>query len=521
MLKKSGFTKPLLVLTALMLAALACYSDSPLWPYELTQPPPSPTFLPTPDGVSTTAKFGPGDFVTGLRDPADPSPFLDLTNFPIPLTVTNASRENCNFGRAYEVLYTGTDAAGDVYQLIACQGSVGWTNENRLVGLQFLPGQSALTRPVDPSGRPLINNQFAIHNQEPMPNQPPPIAVLANVQCTVNEVVDVINLQALDENNIWYQVRCTNGQFGWVDQTRLFGPLELPAVGGVGVVNPAGTGIPLTASPEPVATSNTIGMCAPDTIVTTQGLELANEIVYYLLECDGVRGYTIQDELIELPYVPDSYILVYVPVVEEEEEETVDGEISETTDTTDDSIEADGGGEGEPEVVVLTAPLTEHPGLPDDDNPVVGECPTNSIVYIKDATATDFDHLAYEVECGDQSGWLDQFYVLLKANFATDSQVAITVAGFVGNTQAERAFYVSDVPKRVAGARGAIGVCQVDTLATIVDYATIETASGIGFYYQIVCQTPDGTELTGWSEQDRLRPADVLEDSATSTGIFG
>lgn len=517
MLRKLKFSKPLLVLSALILAAMACYSDSPLWfGGELTEPPPSPTFIPTPD-ANNPAKYQIGDKVTGLRTN---SPFLYLTDFPIPETVANRSRENCNFGRAYEVLYSGYDKDNVVYYLIACQGSVGWSEEDRLTGpIKFDAGNSAYTLPIDANGNPIPDTMpnFAIHNQEPVPNQNPPVFGPATTQCEVNQVVDVVGLKAIDASTTWYQIDCGNNVFGWVDQTRLFGPLFFSDDGGIGLVNPAIDVLPLTANPEPVSGDNTIAECPGDSVITTTALQLIDEVPYYEITCGDVSGWTIQDDLIELAYAPDSFIVVHV------EETVVTSDEGETTDATADTPPADEGADAAD--VVLAAALTENPGPVDTaENPQIGECASESIAYVDGVTYAGFEFY-YHIDCGnEQVGWLDGSYALMQVGFPADGEVAITDAGIIGLTSSERAFYVSDEPKRIAGARGASGACESNSLATIADTALVQTASGPQFYYLVTCTSTLGTELQGWVDQNRLQPAEILSDSGSATptdNVFG
>ena len=517
MLRKLNFSKPLLVLSVLILAAMACYSDSSLWfGGELTEPPPSPTFVPTPD-ANNPAKYIVGDKVTGLRIN---SPFLYLTDFPIEETVANRSRENCNFGRAYEILYAGYDKDNVMYYLLACQGSVGWTEEDRLTGpIKFDAGNSAFTLPIDANGNPIADSvtAFAIHNQEPVPNQNPPVFGPATTQCEVNQVVDIVGLKAIDASTTWYQIDCGNNVFGWLDQTRLFGPLFFSDDGGIGLVNPAIETLPLTTNPEPVSGDNVVADCAGDTVITTTALQLIDEVPYYEVTCGETSGWTIQDDLIELAYSPDSYIVVYA----EETEEVVDD--TAATDTTGDTPPVDDGTDSAD--TVLSAILTANPGPFDSsENPQVGECVSESIVYVTGVTYAGFEFY-YQVECGsEQSGWLDGSYAHIQASFPAEGEVAITEAGVIGISSSETAFYLSDEPKRIAGARGASGACAENSLATILDTALVQTASGPQFYYLLSCTSTLSTELQGWADQKRLQPAEVLSESGSATptdNVFG
>ena len=112
----------------------------------------------------------------------------------------------------------------------------------------------------------------------------------------------------------------------------------------------------------------------------------------------------------------------------------------------------------------------------------------------------------------------------MQASFPAEGEVAITAKGVIGISSSETAFYISEEPKRIAGARGASGACEENSLATIFDTALVKTASGPQFYYLLSCTSTLGTELQGWADQNRLQPAEVLSESGSATptdNVFG
>lgn len=503
---RNSFVKPMLVLAVLVLATLACYSDSPLWPNELTPAPPSPTFIPTP-GPDSTARFDVGDLVIAPRRVTNPQPFLYLADYPEPVDNALKNRSGtCLFDDELEILYAGHTSETAVYYLIACKGSVGWASEENLEGpIEIRKGQTALTLPIDANGNPITTGMFGIHNTQP------PVFGPATVQCQVGEDVSVSAISVPEPEQIWYQVRCSGG-IGWVESTRLFGPLVLPAHGGVGLVSPEVESITLTSAP---GGGDVVSECPGDSIVVTGGLELVDEIPYYLLSCNGEQGWTTQESLNALPLLPNTLLLIEVPQLDEE---PVEGE--EAVEDTE--APADEGGEDNSEEAVLTAPITENPGNTSDDNPAVGQCANLSIVPILDVTVRN-EQFFYQVNCNENTGWLSEFYALITADFQSDDVVAITEAGVVG-TGDEAAFYLSEEPQTVAGARGTIGACELGTQATINDYTYLEQADILRVYYQITCRNRDtGEDLVGWALQSRLWPADAVSgsDSATPSEIFG
>ncbi|MCI0709268.1 MAG: hypothetical protein L0154_03815 [Chloroflexi bacterium] len=504
---RNSFVKPMLVLSVLVLAALACYSDSPVWPNELTQPPPSPTFLPTP-GTDSTALFKVGDTVIAPRSKQTvPQPFLYVADHPEPVnsTLTNSSG-NCVFDDELEVLYAGHKSETEIYYLVTCRGSVGWTKQDNLEGpIEIRTGQNALTLPIDANGNPITTGMFGIHNSQP------PVFGPATVQCQVGEDVGVIAISVPESGKIWYQVRCSGG-IGWVEGIRLFGPLVLPGHGGIGLVSPEVESITLTSAP---GGGDVVSECPGDSIAITEGLELVEETAYYLLSCNGEEGWTTQEALNALPFLPNTLLLIEVPQLDEEPAEG-EGAAEDTEAPVD-----EGGEEGDEEVV-LTAPITENPGNPSDDNPTVGQCENFTIAPILDASIRN-EQFFYQVTCGENTGWLSEFYALITADFQSDDIVAITEAGVVG-TGNEAAFYLSEVPQTVAGARGTIGACELGTQATINNYTPLEQADILRVYYQITCRNRDtGEDLVGWALQSRLRPAEAVSgsDSATPSEIFG
>ena len=508
---RNSFMKPMLVLAVLVLAAMACYSDSPLWPNELTPAPPSPTFIPTPE-PGGTARFDIGDLVIAPRRLTNPQPFLYVADYPEPVNSTLTNRSGtCLFDDELEVLYAGNKAETDIYYLVACRGSVGWTNQENLEGpIEIRKGQTALTLPVDANGNAITAGTFGIHNSQP------PVFGPATVQCQIGEDVSVSAISVPEPGRIWYQIRCSGG-IGWVEGTRLFGPLVLPAHNGVGLVSSEVESITLTSAP---GEGDVVSECPGDSIVVTGGLELVNETPYYRLACNGEQGWSTQEALNALPFLPNTLLLIEVPQLDEA---PVEGEVAvEDTEAPTDQVPANEGGEGGDDEVTLTAPITENPGNEADDNPVAGQCENLSIAPILDASIRN-NQFFYQVTCGENTGWLSEFYALTTANFQRDDVVAITEAGIVG-TGNEAAFYLSEVPQTVAGARGTIGACELGTQATVNDYTYLEQAGILRVYYQITCRNRDTSEdLIGWALQSRLKPAEAVSgsDSATPSEIFG
>jgi hypothetical protein len=503
---QSRYSKPLLAIAVLLIAALACYSDSPVWPFEMTAAPPTTTPLPTPD-ANNPAKFAIAQTLLCPRPTAPGQAFCFVTRFPEELQpgVINASG-SCEYNVDLEVLYVGRQSADIVYYLVACGGTVGWINENRLVGpVTFLRGQSALTTPVGAEGE-----VFPINSQEPPTPGPA-------VNCQVNEVVDILGVSGLPTGEIWYRIKCSGGT-GWVEQNRIFGPLPLPSVGGLGMVLPSDAPTPLTSDPAAPTADNTVGECAPNSVINTLSAQRLGDQVYYQITCGDQTGWLPKEVLIEIPYPPGVLALVHV----------IAPEVPAEAAPAEDAAEEDTGEEGDGEQaqtgpIVLNAPMTENPEFAIGDN-VVGECPSGTVVPINQITVAD-NQFFFQVTCSETTGWLHDEYVLAKVDYPLDVEVALTEAGAVGSGTTA-GFYISDTPSRLLSDRGSIGACKLNTLGRILQVGFVEAALGgdVTIYYQISCQNADeaseSTELTGWVDQSRLRPADALR-ATTQTNLIG
>ncbi len=515
MLRKSQLTRPLLVVIALLMAALACYSDDPdpLGIFEFTPAPPTATPLPPPD-ASNPAKFVLSDLLLCPRPVGGGASQCFVTDNPEELSpgVTNA-RGSCEYDTELEVLYIGRLDSDTVYYLIACGGTVGWISETRMMGPVVFPrGESALTTDLGADG-----DVFPIASQKPPTPGP-------QVSCKVNEVVEVLESAGdAQTGQVWSLIRCSSGA-GWVEQERLFGPLPLPGTGGLGMIRPDGVAAPVTNAATAPTADNQIGECATNTVVTTNDIERVGDTAFYNLNCGDLQGWVEDTYLVEIPYRPDSLVLVEVPVIPEavstDTTAATDGTEGETTDGT-----TDGTGEVAPvEIVPLTAPMTENPEFATDSN-VIGECPTDSIVRLVQTTLV-LGEFFFQVECADKIGWVFQDYVLTGVKFFIGTEVQISERGFVGSGP-DAGFYIKDEASYLGSNRGSLGACKVDTSAHI-DAIGIDpdaTGTGVTIYYQITCQNADETsetpELTGWAQQDRLFTAEELQSESATSGLIG
>ncbi|MBZ0319494.1 MAG: hypothetical protein K8L91_24000 [Anaerolineae bacterium] len=515
MLRKSQLSRPLLVIIALLMAALACYSDDPdpLGIFEFTPAPPTSTPLPPPD-ANNPAKFVLSDLLLCPRPAGGGASQCFVTDNPEELSpgVTNA-RGSCEYDTELEVLYIGRLNPDTVYYLIACGGTVGWINEGRLMGPVVFPrGESALTTSLGADG-----DVFPIASQKPPTPGP-------QVSCKINEVVEVLE-SAGDplSGQVWNLIRCSSGA-GWVEQERLFGPLPLPGTGGLGMIRPDVETVTLTNAAAAPTADNQIGECAPSSVITTNNIERVGNTAFYNINCGDLQGWVEDQYLVEILYRPDSLVLIEVPALPEPEATDAtteaEGETPEDGATTTDGT----GEDATPEVVILTAPMTENPEFATEDN-VIGECPTDTIVRLKQ-TALVSEEFFYQIECAEKTGWVFEDYVLTGVKFFVGTEVVISERGFIGNGPSA-GFYIKDEPSYLGSDRGSLGACKPNTTAQVgaVGIDPDATGTGVTIYYQITCVNADETsetpELTGWAQQDRLFTAEELQSEPATNGLIG
>jgi hypothetical protein len=113
--------KPLIVFLFLLVASLACYSDSPLWVFGVTDVPPTTTYLPTPGTGPDEypAKLNRGDLALAPKPISASQAFFFVTHLPEDLLsgVRNAGG-SCDYNAQLEILYVGNqfdEFAGNVY----------------------------------------------------------------------------------------------------------------------------------------------------------------------------------------------------------------------------------------------------------------------------------------------------------------------------------------------------------------------------------------------------------------------
>lgn len=528
-LRQSYLSKPLFVLIVLLLASLACYSDHPLWPNELTAAPPSPTPLPTPASDQPT-RFQMSDIVVAPRPQQAASAFLIMPDDPRDRALTD--KKQCDWNAPLEILYIGRqEDTGRIWYLVNCEGTVGWADEAILGGpISFLRGQYALTTDVGAENQGGTAT-FPIEPNNPPAQSPPPL----KIRCGVNEVVSIVNFLVIKSQTpptsegetteitdaVYYQIRCQAG-VGWAEQERLFGPLLFPSSGGIGVTVPADVTLTSAAGVSADDAANVAGTCPASSFVETLAVERIASDIFYNIQCGETSGWTLQTNLYDIPIRVGALTMLFVepPLIVEEEGTTEETSAEEPPAETTEGEPVEGEGDTTAQQdVVPSADLTQNPGFALSEEDVVGTCPSKSVVELLDVESVD-GIIFYQVLCDTNglTGWLPDSYLLkdgrvgVQLRFELDEPVLITEAGMLGSGT-ERLFYLNEEIKALAGVRGAstVGTCKVGTEATLlsVDFERQDLGSaGVKstVLYQVSCQSLTDEEISGWVSQDRLEP---------------
>lgn len=411
------------------------------------------------------------------------------------------------------------------YYLVVCTGVVGWANENRMAGpVRYVRGQNALSRNIGVRGEELPTDSerpvFAIHDgAEPpiSPNFP------ASKNCYVGEVVDILDISAIQDftaasgYQIWYQIDCPQSNTrGWVVEERLFGPLQLPAVNGLGIVMSDSEAISLTEKPGPASDTNpTISTCPPSEMIRTFGFTTIRngEVIqpYYEIECLGSIGWTAQESLIEIPYPVGAYAMVVGNenrgTVESEDEDT-DGDEVETTEP----VVEDTNTTPETELLSQGAASKYLPvSLADAPEPAfegnfAGTCRSGVVAELQAVSSWE-NLIFYLVTCGENTGWIESRFMPNRVNYRIGGSAWFMTPSKNSRGALEQGYSIRATPSRVGVV---IGQCQLYSESR-VDGVIFEPKAlrrlGFRLFYQVTCINLDGEEISGWIDQDTLGKA--------------
>lgn len=407
------------------------------------------------------------------------------------------------------------------YYLVTCAGTVGWVNEERVAGpVSFVRGQSAQTKAIGLRGETLPPSPdrptFAVHE-----GQSPPVNAMmpTGAFCDVGEVVDIIDISAVNRpdggHDIWYSIYCPfSDQQGWVTENRLFGPLVLPAVGGIGIVEPEFEEVTLTESAGLPSDENaTVGTCLANQVIETIGFQAVETEVsfvpYYLVECGDTSGWLPQEPLIEIPYVPGELVIA-IGEEQIEEDEVAAEDTAEPTDVPEaDEIPVEETEQFRP-IPVRTSPSIELEGN------LEGECPSGTVVRLGDVQS-DLGLIFYETTCvvesedeeeaEEISGWIEASFLPDKVTYETGTTLWFVEPSLDPEKRPEEGFSLQEEPSKVAAS---VGQCELFTPVEITGVGFAPKALrrlGFRLYYQITCPSVDGEEISGWVELDLVNEA--------------
>ncbi len=488
-----------IVVILLGLASLACYSDSPLWPYDLTPAPPTNTPLPFPDEANLSLTVG---------DMAYTPTTLRMTTHPEPLRpdLSNKSAQSCSQDSLVEVLYSGITPTNQVYHLVDCSGVVGWTPQENLLGpITIEAGQRALTTQAgaDESGA------FKIEGNEPPYREDDPFR--QHFDCRVGDTVEVLNITGLETGELFYRIECPNPfnpvqpNLGWTPADTLFGPVRFQN----GERGLAAQDIGLTAVPD---TGETVAVCPGDEVVqiTDTSTVRIGDTLYYEVTCEAGTGWTSQDVLLgPLPYEVGQQVLVTAPGVRNSGDPVAPVEVPADATADPVTVATPPPLEEPPRVFLAASP---GPVLPDD---AVGVCEDANITPIEGFAGAD-DELYAQVTCDETAGWLAVETLFGPVEYTLGETVELGQTAVIGFSQ--RGIYLSreifDIEGPSGGSSVIAGACAYDfstpgadpaqAVLTDVGYYRSATGTVVGVFFQARCTNDDGETIEGWINQDRI-----------------
>ncbi len=546
-----------IVFVSLVLASLACYSGQIPGVFELT-----PFYTPTPLPVAQNPRFHVLENVLATKEVG--RAFFSLTVEPEPLqdNLMN-SKSSCQPDSAARVLYAGQVSADQIYYLIECSGSVGWTTEDRLAGpLAFNRGELAMAlAPTGETSVPLLDDQF-----NPMPFNP-------LQTCKPQSIVTVSQILAVDPDSdgvkdIYYQVDCptTAGPVkGWLTNADLFGPVELNvgerALALTSSSEDNGGKYQLASEPAPISDSNVVeGSCQEGDILEFKEARLVDNTIYFRMTCQDIEGWVDQSRFVgPLLYDVGEATVIYIepiPVFEDQlaslqaevsvevtptEESAASADTSTDTQTIDPSLR---------KVVDYTPPLylTNAPGeaVPmGDGSNVVGQCTTNTMATVMEYAA--LETVYYRIQCDEcvatetdedgntvctsketRDGWVPQTYLKGPTDYVVGQKVAVKSSSKAIMTDDDGTKYAR-LPANLTGAASIgqytefTGRCPLDS-DFVVNEILLEkartAANKFSFYYQVQC-TGQASVIEQVTDTEGVVRTAVVYDSTNSATVTG
>lgn len=485
-----------LIFTLLLLMTLACYSDSPLWPYELTPAP--PTVTPLPPAPAGTSRFEVGDLAWLPKTVSAQGFRADLTTYPESANVDN--RVACTQDSLLRILYTGQNTDdGMIYHLVDCNRQVGWILEQGILGpITIQVNDRALTLETD------TPNSFKVEAADP------PYDLTNNFRpqydCKVNDTVDVIGMTGFSTGELYYKIRCTNPfnpvapNIGWTTPDKLFGPVRFRN-GESGIVPNDVSEIELTPEAGGDEASAT---CATGerVLITETPVQRIEDELFYEIQCGENTGWVNQNVLVgPVLFEQNDIVLVIAPP---QTDAPTPAEIA-TQEATAEVTE-----EAPQETVAQVVPLTTEPANIEN---IAGECMDGVLVEIQEIVGIE-DNLYFNVLCGETEGWLSEEFTYGPAKYQIGETAQLGEPAVIGFN--ERGIYLSIEIKDIEGSSGGssviAGECAYDLLAAEPIEAEILDVSYLrnsllqvsGIFYRIACSDKAGNTVEGWINQNRL-----------------
>jgi hypothetical protein len=508
--------KVFLGLFALLFSALACYSDSPLWPNELTPIPPTVTPLPTP--LPDQTRFQYGDLAYVPASVTEAAFRLDLTRLPEPVKrdFSNTSPQACSQNTVVRILYSGIDPQGTIYQLVDCGGGVGWTPEERLLGpISLVTNDRVLTV----EGGTDETGAFTIEVSDPPYREDDPFRQTAT--CPLDATVDIISMYGLSTGELYYKIRCDNPMnpivpnIGWTTAAGLFGPVRFRN-GETGIVPQEYETIELTSE---AGGGDVVGTCeSGDRVqISETPVQRLEDEFYYEIECAQETGWVEQSFLVG-PVTVESgeRVLVTVPGVSSSAEASVPAEQAtpEIVDVADAAV-VEESATAEVDAVPdnpISLSLTTDPGPLTAEN-IAGECPDASITTIEQLAGVEGILYAL-VTCNEVQGWMESASLYSPVPYEVGETVMLGEKALLGF--GTRGIYLSvrlfDIEGSSGGKEVIAGECAFDfenrtpVEAELVDIGYYRSSTGdvVGVFYRATCLDRDGNQIEGWINQDRI-----------------
>lgn len=522
-----------LVVSALILASLACYSGQVPGVFEIT-----PYYTETPLPSPETSRFEVGE---RTFTPREDTALFNLTVFPEPLESSGVnSKAMCLPNTTAQVLYVGLAADQKNYYLLECNGAAGWAAEDRLAGpLHFAKDDLALTLPKE--GGTTVN-MLDVTTFQPMFLQ----------TCKPGSIVRILEIQAKDVDSdgvkdIFYQIECPVGNRGWVTNTDLVGPLEIDADDRALAISSEADAqgeYKLASEPAPLTEANAVeGDCQYGAVMQAQEALQVGDKVYYRMTCGDIEGWTTQEHFVgPLLYDPGMDTVIYVPaipvfedqlpaaegegeIIAVEGEETPEAEAAPTEEPLDGTAL---GEEVQRRVVQYIPPLylTTQPGpaIAEGENAnVVGQCVNGVVARVEEFAG--LDTVYYRITCDEcveyetnadgervckttetRDGWVQQLYLQGPISFVPGQRAKFADSDEVdeaGNPVA----LIPRVPTYIIGENTQFsGRCPLEDGVEILEVRLEKdrTRNSFSYYFKVQCQG-EPASYTSVKEGDTTR----------------